>query len=70
MTWAPAMKKSPRMPPSPFGSGQLLGCGRADERGGKQDDRGGPGEQAEPPVLRHRAEHEVPAPGRERQEQE
>ncbi len=25
MTWAPAMKKSPRMPPSPFGSGQLLG---------------------------------------------
>ena len=24
-TWAPAMKKSPKMPPSPFGSGQLLG---------------------------------------------
>src|SRR5262245_51237896 len=24
------MKKSPRMPPSPFGSGQLLGCGSAE----------------------------------------
>ncbi len=29
MTWAPAMKKSPKMPPRPFGRGQLLGCGRA-----------------------------------------
>ena len=25
MTWAPAMKKSPKMPPSPLGSGQLFG---------------------------------------------
>ena len=29
MTCAPAMKKSPRMPPSPLGSGQLFGWGRA-----------------------------------------
>ncbi len=28
MTCAPAMKKSPKMPPSPFGSGQLFGCGK------------------------------------------
>ncbi len=30
MTCAPAMKKSPRMPPRPFGSGQLFGWGRAE----------------------------------------
>lgn len=29
MTCAAAMMKSPRMPPSPFGSGQLFGCGKA-----------------------------------------
>ena len=29
MTCAPAMKKSPKMPPSPLGRGQLFGCGSA-----------------------------------------
>ena len=29
MTWAPAMKKSPKMPPSPLGNGQLFGWGSA-----------------------------------------
>ena len=29
ITCAPAMKKSPKMPPRPFGSGQLFGWGRA-----------------------------------------
>ena len=70
MTWAPAMKKSPKMPPRPFGSGQLFGWGRAAKRGGEQDDRSGPGEEPHPPALRHGAEHEVPAPGGERQEQD
>ena len=29
ITWAPAMKKSPKMPPSPLGRGQLFGWGNA-----------------------------------------
>ena len=30
MNSAPVMNKSPRTPPSPFGNGQLFGCGRAE----------------------------------------
>ena len=71
MTWAPAMTKSPRMPPSPFGSGQLRGWGSAGERGGEQEDRGGPGEEAGAGArFGTRAEDEMPAPGGERQEQD
>ncbi len=29
MIWAPAMKKSPKMPPRPLGNGQLFGWGKA-----------------------------------------
>ena len=52
MTCAPAMKKSPKMPPSPFGSGQLFGCGKAGQRRGEQDHGSRPGEQPESPPVR------------------
>ena len=38
MTWAPAMKKSPKMPPSPLGSGQL--SAGAGPTGGREQEHG------------------------------